>query len=206
MAGIFMEESIFNPTQQEKDISSKIVVGLERISEVFKILLWEKAKLIGLSPIQIQILIFINFHKNELCKVSHLAKEFNVTKPTISDAIRVLNNKKLIIKDFSDTDSRSYTILLSDYGSKIITETSNFANPLKDKVNSLTNLEKEELFTSLNKVIFKLNRSGILTIQRTCYSCSFYEKTQNSNYCHLLKQELTAGQIRLDCPEHNQKE
>ena len=68
-----MHESTFNPKQQEKDFSSKIVAGLERVSEVFKILLWEKAKLVGLSPIQIQILIFIAFHKQNLCNVSHLA-------------------------------------------------------------------------------------------------------------------------------------
>ena len=96
-AGFFMMgESVFNPDQQEKDISSKIVAGLERISEVFKVLLWEKAKMVGLSPIQIQMLIFIAFHKQELCNVSHLAKEFNITKPTVSDAIKVLDKKKSV--------------------------------------------------------------------------------------------------------------
>ncbi len=109
-----MKESAFNPTHQEKDVSSKVVAGLERISEVFKILLWEKAKLVGLSPIQIQILLFIAYHKRNLCNVSHLAKEFNVTKPTVSDAVKVLNKKGFIIKDFSSSDSRSYSILLSD--------------------------------------------------------------------------------------------
>ena len=105
-----MEKSIFNPEQQQHDISSKIVVGLERISEVFKVLLWEKAKKVGLSPIQIQLLLFIAFHKQELCNVSHLAKEFNITKPTVSDAIKILAQKEMILKDFSSTDSRSYTI------------------------------------------------------------------------------------------------
>ncbi|MEO0333318.1 MAG: MarR family transcriptional regulator, partial [Bacteroidota bacterium] len=62
-----MEKSVFNPTNQQSDVSSKIVAGLERISEAFKVLLWEKAKSLGLSPIQIQILIFIAYHKSELC-------------------------------------------------------------------------------------------------------------------------------------------
>ena len=66
LAGFDMKESTFNPEQQDKDISSKIVAGLERVSEVFKILLWENAKLVGLSPIQIQILIFVAFHKRNL--------------------------------------------------------------------------------------------------------------------------------------------
>ena len=92
-----MEGSIFNTKFQQNSITSKIVVGLERISEAFKGILWEHAKVIGLSPTQIQILIFIAYHKTKLCNVSHLAKEFNITKPTVSDAVRVLNNKKYII-------------------------------------------------------------------------------------------------------------
>mgnify|MGYP001953763141 CR=1 FL=1 len=93
-----MSNNIFNPNHQETNLSNKIIAGLERISEAFKVLLWQKAKTIGLSPIQIQILIFINYHKIEFCNVSHLAKEFNVTKPTISDAVKVLVNKELIEK------------------------------------------------------------------------------------------------------------
>ena len=121
-----MEKSVFDLEFQQKSITSKIVVGLERVSEVFKVLLWEHAKVIGLSPIQIQILIFIAYHKSELCNVSHLAKEFNVTKPTISDAVRVLDKKKYIIKDYSLSDNRSYSILLSALGKDIVSETENF--------------------------------------------------------------------------------
>ena len=41
VAGIFnMKDSTFNPDQQQQDISSKIVAGLERISEVFKVSLY----------------------------------------------------------------------------------------------------------------------------------------------------------------------
>lgn len=200
-----MIESTFNPTHQEKDISSKIVAGLERVSEVFKILLWEKAKLVGLSPIQIQILIFIAYHKNNLCNVSHLAKEFNITKPTVSDAIRILDKKKLIVKDFSSADSRSYSILLSDLGTKIVEQTYNFSNPLKKQVESFNESELESLFRTLSELIYKLNRTGILSVQRTCFGCKFYQKNQGSDYCNLLQKELLTQEIRLDCPEYEEK-
>ena len=149
-----MEKSTFNPEQQQKDISSKIVAGLERISEVFKVLLWDKAKLVGLSPIQIQILIFIAFHKEALRNVSHLAREFNVTKPTVSDAIRVLDKKGLIEKDFSSADSRSYSISLSAVGNKIVATTYDFSDSLKKQVDSLDRPELEDLFGTLSKLIY----------------------------------------------------
>ncbi len=202
MIGFFiMHESTFNPKQQEKDFSSKIVAGLERVSEVFKILLWEKAKLVGLSPIQIQILIFIAFHKQNLCNVSHLAKEFNVTKPTVSDAIKVLDNKGLIIKNFSSSDNRSYSISLSELGNDIVSQTNDFSNPLTKQVNSFSQSELESLFGTLSQLIYKLNRNGILSVQRTCYGCKFYEKNKKLDYCNLLQKELLRQEIRLDCPE-----
>lgn len=200
-----MNESTFNPEEQQKDISSKIVAGLERVSEVFKKLIWDKAKLVGLSPIQIQILIFIAFHKRELCNVSHLAKEFNVTKPTISDAIRVLNKKELIIKDYSSTDNRSYTIILSDKGNAIVNDTHDFSNPLKKQIDNFDKTEKESLFETLSTLIYKLNKSGILTVQRTCFGCKYYQKHAKTHFCNLLNKELQSSEIRIDCPEYEEK-
>ncbi|MBC8769809.1 MarR family transcriptional regulator [Arenibacter sp. BSSL-BM3] len=200
-----MNKSIFNPDHQEIDVSSKIVAGLERISEAFKVLLWDKAKLLGLSPIQIQILIFIAYHKTEFCNVSHLAKEFNITKPTISDAIRVLDKKGLITKNYSSNDSRSYSIGLSPEGKKMVEETSDFANPLKTQLTNINQTDLGGLFGTLSKLIYQLNRSGILTVQRTCYGCKFYRREAEQDYCNLLDKELLNRDIRLDCPEFEER-
>lgn len=197
-----MDNSLFNPKHQEFDTSSKIVAGLERISEVFKVLLWEKAKLVGLSPIQIQILIFIAFHRQELCNVSYLAKEFNVTKPTISDAVKVLDKKGMVSKDFSSSDSRSYSLRLTELGTKLVTDTNDFAHPLKKQIDKFNESDLETLFGTISELIYKLNRNGILSVQRTCYGCTFYQKNNGIDYCNLLQKELEATEIRLDCPEY----
>lgn len=200
-----MEKTVFNPKNQESNISSKIVAGLERISEAFKVLLWEKAKLLGLSPIQIQILIFTAYHKSDFCNVSHLAKEFNITKPTISDAVKVLDNKGLISKDFSSNDSRSYSIALSVSGQQMVAETENFANPLKDQLKGMEPKNLENVFETLSKLIYQLNQKGILTVQRTCYGCKFYDQIRNKAYCNLLNKELLNSDIRLDCSEFEER-
>lgn len=200
-----MSDNIFNPNQQENNLSNKIVAGLERISEAFKVLLWEKAKALGLSPIQIQILVFINYHKIEFCNVSHLAKEFNVTKPTISDAVRVLANKALVKKVYSSSDSRRYSITLSNRGKSVVLEVENFANPLKNQLAGIDDNDLESTFKTLSKLIFKLNRIGILTVQRTCYACKFYQTKDEKHFCNLLEKELLDSEIRIDCEEFEVK-
>ncbi|MEN7551781.1 MarR family winged helix-turn-helix transcriptional regulator [Rapidithrix thailandica] len=200
-----MKESVFNTQFQQTDTPSKIVAGLERISEAFRVLLWAHAKTIGLSPIQIQLLIFITYHPESLCNVSHLAKEFNVSKPTISDVVKVLEKKALIEKHKTAFDQRSYSIALTSEGQAVVKDTEQFANPIRQQIEKMDKPEQIQLFSALNKVIFSLNQSGILSVQRTCYGCKFYQKNETNHFCNLIKKELLDKDIRIDCPEYEGK-
>ena len=199
-----MTKSVFNIKQQENSLSSKIVVGLERVSEAFKVLLWEHAKAIGLSPIQIQILIFIAHHKQNYCNVSHFAQEFNVTKPTISDAVRVLVNKGFVDKDYSATDNRRYIVFLTKTGKEIVLKTEGFANPIQQELNNVNDTDLEVLYKSITNLIYGLNKTEQLSIQRMCYSCKFYERKRSNHFCHYLNQKLHDKDIRVDCAEFKQ--
>ena len=198
-----MKKSVFDPELQQLDLSSKMVSGLERVSQAFKVLLWDKAKELGLSPIQIQLLIFCAHHKSGLRNVSTLAREFNVTKPTISDAVKALYSKKLIQKEYSDTDNRSYTIVLSEAGKVIVRNTENFADPILESLLNISENEKTTFFQVLSRLLFQLSRKGVLSVQRTCYSCRFYQKGEEDHYCNLLQKALTTNEIRIDCEDYN---
>ena len=199
-----MKKTIFNTAYQD-DTANKVVVGLERISEAFKVLLWEHAKVVGLSPIQIQILLFVANHKSDMCTVSYLAQEFNVTKPTISDAVKVLLKKELIQKKTVSSDSRSYAIALTQKGKKILTQVEDFALPIKKQLDQVDQDEVRQLYSTITKLIHGLNTSGVLSIQRNCHSCAFYEKSTKGHYCNFLKKPLENHEIRLDCPEYEIK-
>lgn len=200
-----MTDSIFNLSFQQDDVKSKIVVALERISEVFRALLWEHAKTIGLSPIQIQILIFTAYHQESLRNVSHLAQEFHVTKPTISDAVRVLEKKGLISKHTAAHDNRRYSIALTSAGEVIVKETENFAEPIKEQLQAFTGEGLTLLHTQLLQLISRLNRTGILSEQRSCHGCRFFQKNGNEAFCKLIQMRLLAEDIRVDCPEFEAK-
>ncbi len=111
--------SVFDVNRQQQKIDRKIVVALERISEAFRVLLWNESKENALSPIQIQALIFLLFHTADKCTISYLAKEFNLSKPTMSDSIKVLVQKGLVKKIADTEDSRSYNIALTASGKRI---------------------------------------------------------------------------------------
>ena len=197
-----MKHSSFNLTKQNQNIESRIVVALERISEAFRVLLWNESKENSLSPIQIQILIFIHFHALEKCKVGYLADEFNMTKATISDSVRVLLAKELVVKETDLIDTRSYSISLTDEGKNIAKKTSFFASSIEQPIEKLTLEQKTLMLNGLLKLIYDLNKSGIITIQRMCFTCSYYNSENGIHYCNLLKKKLAESEIRVDCPEH----
>lgn len=196
--------SPFNLHQQNKKIESKIVVALERISEAFRVLLWNKSKESTLSPIQIQILIFLLFHSDEKCKVSYLAQEFNMTKATISDSIKLLLQKGLIQKQNDLDDTRSYTIRLTQSGQKTAKELANFTFAIEKPLSKLSDEQKEILLSGLLNLIYELHKAGIITIQRMCFTCQFYRPNKNGHkhYCELLNSKLEEKDLRVDCPEH----
>lgn len=193
--------SVFNLENQNKNLDNKIVAGLERLSQVFRILLWEKAKEHSLSPIQIQLLIFIQHHSAEKTTISYLANEFNFTKPTISDAIKVLEQKKLIKKLIDSTDTRSYTIELTTLGKKIVKETENYTNPLTSIIAKTSEADKEILWQSIFTAINDLNKSGTISVQRNCFNCINYDVKNETHFCNLINLKLEVSEIRIDCPE-----
>ncbi|HQS25296.1 MAG: MarR family transcriptional regulator [Sphingobacteriia bacterium 24-36-13] len=197
-----MKYSSFNLSEQNQKVESRIVVALERISEAFRVLLWNESKENSLSPIQIQILIFIYFHSQEKCKVGYLADEFNMTKATISDSVKVLLAKDLVAKEINTTDTRSYSISLTPEGKQIAKKASFFASSIEQPLEKLTEEQKTVMLNGLLKLIYDLNKSGIITIQRMCFTCANYQVDKGVHYCKLLKSRLAENELRVDCPEH----
>jgi DNA-binding MarR family transcriptional regulator len=197
-------ESIYNLDFQNSSLDNKIVIGFDRISQVFKTLLIDESKQYNLSPIQIQILIFINYHSENKSTISYLSKEFNLSKPTVSETIKTLEKKQYITKITDKVDTRSYFITLTDLGKKIVQHTKQYANPLVNIISNITDANKIMLWQNITAIIKELNDVDLINPHRTCTNCRFYSKNKNSSFCKLLNQELKIEDIRIDCLEFEQ--
>ena len=131
-----------------------------------------------------------------------MAKEFNVTKATISDAVKVLVTKKYLEKDHSPTDNRRYDLLVSLSGHKLVNSLSDYAMVFKEELSLFEEHELNDMFETMAQLIYKLNQRGIIQVQRTCYNCKYYSgDKEKSHYCNLLKSKLKGEEIRIDCIE-----
>lgn len=198
-----MKSSPFDPHRQHLHTDHKIVVALEKVTEAFRVLLWKESTGLSLSPIQIQILIFLRFHEAPMRKVSYLATEFNLTKATVSDTVRTLLQKGLVTKTADPADTRSFVLHLTETGRELAGRTARFAEAIRQPVAGLGEDEKQALLAGLISIIDHLSSSGVISLQRMCFSCSQYEGTAGGgHFCRLLERRLDAADLRLDCPEH----
>lgn len=60
------------------------------------------------------------------------------------------------------------------------------------------------MLLSLLNIINHLNKTGVITIQRMCLTCTHHEMSENeeSHFCKLLNRKLHSSELRIDCPEH----
>ena len=199
--------SVFDPSAQHGDVGSKVVAALDRLGEVLRLLLREKAQEHGLSPIQARFLVYLLHRGVELRRVSQLAREFNLTQATVSDAVDALEGKGLVGRERWPEDRRVVTQWLSPEGELLAAELSAWADPVREYLRHSSPEESEVVMRFLMRLIGSLQRSGVVTVARMCLTCRFFQPeihpdADSPHHCGLLDVPLAGSDLRIDCPEH----
>ena len=200
-------ESVFDPSGQHDHVDARIVATLERLSQVFRVRLREEARQRNLSPIQAQLLIYLLHHDVELRRVSQLAREFDLTQATVSDAVASLETKGFVRREQWPDDRRVMTLRLTAGGEKLATPLSNWADPIREHLERFSPVEREAVMRFLMELTGSLQRSGLITVARMCVTCRFFRRDvrpgeASPHHCGLLDVPLGGPNLRVDCPEH----
>jgi DNA-binding MarR family transcriptional regulator len=199
--------SVFEPSSQHGDVDKKIVASLERLSVVFRILLRGEAQERDLSPIQAQFLVHLLHHGAVLRRVSQLAREFDLTRATVSEAVGSLERKGLIRRELWPHDKRVTTLRLTPTGKHTAQDLAAWANVIEEHLKDRSAEEKEAVMRFLMYLIGALQKSGLITVARMCTTCRFFRPDahpgeSSSHHCALLDVPLSGSDLRADCPEH----
>lgn len=201
-------KSVFNPENQSSDVPSKIVIALDRLSEAIRVILWKECKKFKLSPIQIKFLLFLLYQPIQKKTVSFIAQNFTLTKATVSDAIRSLENKNLIYRRKESTDKRISFLLLTQKGKSIAKSLSKFGTEIRESLKGFNNSKKIILFLSLMNIIERLHQKGIISVARMCITCGYFQKKsqfKKNFHCNLKNKPLKENELRIDCYNHYEK-
>ncbi len=190
---------------ETNNTEKKIVYLLERISQVFKVLQWELAKKRKLTPLQIQILLFLKNRKQKECVPSRIAEELGLTKATLSESISALEKKGLIRKAVSDRDRRFNTLSMTLSGRKVVKELSSVENLFERYLERFNEADKKNSLKFLINIITSLYFDGYIRVARLCCTCQHFQKdaiNRGLHFCSLTGRELRTEDINLDCASY----
>ncbi|TAL35194.1 MAG: MarR family transcriptional regulator [Spirochaetes bacterium] len=191
-----------------RDADFKIVAALDKLSQVQRILLWDAAKNENLSPIQIQFIQFIQQYPAALRRVTVLAREFDLTKATVSDAVSALEAKGLVAKSRDDEDHRTVTLSLTSAGKRIAARLTGWQDALYRHIAELDAPRKEELSRMLMGLIKALFEDGVIRVARMCLACGnfridAYAASAKPHLCGLTGNAISDEEFSYGCAHYS---
>jgi DNA-binding MarR family transcriptional regulator len=183
----------------------KIVESMERISRIFKILLWDMAKRIGLSPLQTQILLYVQANPEGMGGVSRVAAEFGLTQATISDAVNTLIEKGFLERRPGAEDRRLKLLRPTLRGRRLAERASVWMNTFHDKILTFAWDEQEDTLAFLLRLIRKFQENGVHAEMHLCCGCRNFRmgaaQGRETDYtCGLTETTVPLNEAKFNCP------
>lgn len=183
----------------------RLVDAVDRLSRALRIARQDIATKHGLSLLQLQLLEHLA--PRHIKRVGELARDFGVTQPTASDALTALEGKGYVERGSDPTDRRATTVTLTATGARLASQISEEFAPI---VEAERTTSADERGTALHVVLSEIRRLqnlGIITVDRSCFSCHHFQPPEPGReghaYCTLLRETLRQQDLRVDCPEHS---
>jgi DNA-binding MarR family transcriptional regulator len=188
---------------ESKPLEHRVAMGLQKIGLALKHQLWRQANEDGLSPTQGQILAIVALSPSSS---SEIATRLGVSLPTVSDSVRALVEKGLVIKEADPRHPRASLLKLTTAGKRIASKVAGWPEFLSSAVGSMSNHEQEVFLSGLVKMIRSLQEDGQIPVNRMCVTCRYFRPNVHEgdapHHCAFVDAPMKLRHLRLDCAEH----
>lgn len=179
--------------------------GLARLAALARQDDWRAGEIEGLTPTQGDILRTLILRQEGL-RVSTLAAHLNVTQPTASGAVASLERKGLIEKLADPDDGRALLLRATRSGRAMARR---WPLSFGVVVDVLSTADQALLLGIVTRSVHALQRKGAISPQRMCLSCRYFapdvhRDNERPHHCRFIDAPLGQGDLRVDCPEHEE--
>jgi len=190
--------------EDTEPLASRIATGLHKIGLAMKQQAWAQASEEGLSATQGQILATLG--SGVPLTGSDLSERLGVTLPTISESVRVLVDKKLVVKSPDPRHPRASLITPTQKGAALGARARSWPEFMAEAVHELDPDEQRGFYAGVMKMIRSLQEQGLIPVSGMCATCTHFRPHvrpgATPHHCDLVNVPLASEQLRLDCPEH----
>jgi DNA-binding MarR family transcriptional regulator len=191
----------------DDDLDGKLAGALERTAQALRVVLGRRSRAEGLTSTQAQLLLRLASAPPPELRVGALAREFDLTQPTVSDAVTALRQKGLVRSGRQADDRRNRPLELTARGSRAAERLDDWRAALETPLGNLSREAKEHALRTLLELIALLQREGVVSVARMCSSCRWFRPEAHPgkaapHHCALLDAPLRPDELRVDCAEH----
>lgn len=177
---------------------NKTILLLERLGNLVQHALREDAKQLGLQPVHLQILAFLHRANRYSDLPIAVAEYLGLTRGTVSQSIKLLEQKGLLIKHVTHPHARKQHLQLTARGREAV------ATGWLHKMRTLLMHEQpssDQLESTLETLLTTLQRAQHGKPFGVCNSCVFHQRHGNGSRCGLTGERLHTDEIELLCRE-----
>lgn len=184
------------------ELDRKLIAAVERLGRALRVARQQIATTHQLSVLQVQLIEHLQ--SNPSRRVGALAAALDVTQPTVSDALRSLEDKGIVSRRNDPSDRRVAIVTLTNVGTSLASELEAELTPVLEGSRSTDADEEATALKILLEEIRRLQRNGVITVNRSCLTCRHFQRPSKTRHarCLLLKEDLRPRDVRVDCREH----
>ena len=181
---------------------NNIFILLERLSNLLRNEMRKEGSVYGLQPIQLEALHYLSSCNRYSNTPKGVTEYLGQTKGTVSQSLKILEQKGFITKVVDLDDKRITHLHLTKEGKKILSDS------IPPKVFSqidtiLDSGLQEDIAVHLATLLRSLQNVNSMKSFGVCHSCKhFIKKTDSSFFCDLTKEKLSSDDSLLICLEH----
>jgi DNA-binding MarR family transcriptional regulator len=152
-----------------------------------------------------QFLEYVHRYPAEICTVSAIAREFDLTKATVSDSLRALEVKGLVFKEKEESDRRTSFLGITAEGKRIAKRLSRWHDPM---LSVLPEGQKEGVLLFLMRLISSFFTEGVLSVPRVCIACAQFKWNQypssaKPHLCSLTGKRMSDADLNIGCSRYS---
>ncbi|WP_090602109.1 MarR family winged helix-turn-helix transcriptional regulator [Mycobacterium lentiflavum] len=158
-----------------------------------------------LSSTQMRVLVWLYVGPPPTARSTALARELNVSDPTVSDAVAALTRKQLVARRRDPLDGRSQQLVLTPSGRRTAAMVSRWTAPAEVTASRLGRADAEVLLDCLVRLLGELHDADLVPISRACSTCvqlEILDAQQRRYWCRFYETSLPVDELRVDCVDH----
>ena len=174
---------------------------IERIGTLVRAEERKKYAALGLQPIHVQFLDYLNECNSYSNTAVGITEYFGLTKGTVSQTLQVLERKGYIEKYHDEEDARVTHLVLSKNGELLLKEASN-DDAFEQAQQAVLSKQYATLDEALRMTLFTLQRKCDVKTFGSCDSCINFNVEDNHYICTETRLPVWQLETHKICREH----